>query len=189
MNKKNKKAQHGVTIVELLIALAIFSILMLFLAGSFANYYDSFRYLEATTSISQSTALFINAVGNSVRQASEIISSRTFSGNSYTTDDTTLILEIPSIDASANVITGTYDYMVFYLVDGHIYWITEADAASSRNSSFQQISENISNLVLTYDSQDLSTATKVNISITAEKIYKDKLFESSLNQQVYLRNN
>ena len=189
MINKDKKTEYGMTIIEVLIAMAIFAILMLFLSNSFVNYYDAFNNLQATTSVSQNTGIFINSVGNAIRQASEILASRSFSGTTYTTNSTTLVLEIPAIDASSNVISGTYDYMLFYLQNGNIYWLIEADPSSSRDSSFQQLSTNISNLSLIYDNANLSVATKVDISITAEKSYKDKLFQSTLNQQVYLRNN
>lgn len=189
MKTVNKKTEYGMTLVEILIALAIFAVLMLFLANSFVNYYDSFNYLQATTGVSQSTGLFINAVSNSIRQASKIITSRSFSGTTYTTDDTTLVLQIPSIDASSNVISATYDYMVFYLDGGNIYWLIEADAASFRGSSLQKLGSDITSLSFTYDNQDLSAATKADISVTAQKEFKGKIFRSSLNQQAYLRNN
>lgn len=183
-----KKEEHGVTIVELLIVVAIFSILLLFLVNFFIGYNNSFNYLQATIGISQSTGFFINAVGSAIRQADQIVASRSFSGTNYTSNSTALILELPSIDDSSNVISGKYDYMVFYLNNQSIYWLIESDVSSSRKSSLQRLSNDVSSLSFVYNSQDVTAATKVDISVIAQKQIKGETFQSSLYQQVYLRN-
>lgn len=182
------KREAGITLVELLISLAIFAILLLFLANFFVGYDDSFGYLQATTSVSQGTGLFINAVSNAVRQADQIIASRSFAGTTYTTNATTLVLELPSIDGSSTVISGLHDYMVFYLSSGNIYWRIESDASSSRGSSYQRLSSDVTSLSFVYNNADVTAATKVDVSVTTQKQVKGKTFQSSLTQQVYLRN-
>src|SRR3989344_4012331 len=183
-----KKLTKGITLIELLIGLAIFAILILFLANFFVSYYDSFNNLQASNSVSESTGIFINSISNAIRQADSIVSSRVFSGTTYTSNSTTIFLEIPSIDASSNVILGTYDYMVFYLDSSNIYWLVDSNASSSRKSGYQLIASNISSLSFTYDDPIVTSATKVDITITAQKLVKGKTFQSSLTQQVYLRN-
>ena len=183
-----KKLASGMTLIELLIGLAVFAILILFLANFFVSYYDSFSNLQASNSVSESTGLFINAISNAIRQANKVDVSRTISGNVYTSDDTTIVLELPAIDNTANTISNTYDYMIFYLDGENIYWIVDANASSSRKSGSQIISSNISSLSFTYDNPSVSSASKVDVVVTAQKTIKQKIFDSSLSQQIYLRN-
>lgn len=177
------------TMVELVVVVAIFSVLMVVLVNFFLGYSDSFTYLQATVDTSQSSGLLINSVSSAVRQASQILTSHSFSGATYTTDTTTLVLEIPAIDGSGSVISGTYDYMAFYLSGTDIYWKTLADAASSRDSSTRKISNSVQSLSFTYNNADVTQATKVDVSVTIQKQVKGQTFQSSLHQQVYLRNN
>jgi len=188
MNSFKENTSRGITLIELLIGLAVFAILILFLANFFNSYYDSFNNLQASSSVAKSTGIFINLVGNAVRQANKIDSSRTVSGNLYTSNATTMVLELPSIDASANTISGAYDYMIFYLDGGNIYWIVDANALSSRKPGSQIIASDISSLSFTYDNPSVTSANKVDIAVTAKREIKGKIFESSLSQQVYLRN-
>lgn len=188
MENLKENLSKGITLIELLIGLAVFAILILFLANFFNSYYDSFSNLQASNSVSQSTAILINSASNAIRQASSIVDSKVISGNTYTSDATTMVLELPSIDASSNVISGKYDYMVFYLNSGNIHWLISPDASSSRKSVSQVISSYITSLTFTYDNAIVASATKVDISVTAQRQVKSKTFQSTLTQQVYLRN-
>lgn len=183
-----KKLERGVTLIELLIGLAVFAVLILFLSHFFVSYYDAFNELQSSNEVAKSTGLFINAVSNAVRQADTIVSSKVVSGTTYTSDATTMVLELPSIDASSHVISGTYDYMVFYLNGSTIHWLIDANVSSSRKSGSQMIGSNISSLVFTYNDPSVTSATKVDVAVTAQKEVKGRVFQNSLNQQVYLRN-
>ena len=188
MNIYKENLSKGMTLIELLIGLAIFFILILFLANFFVSYYDSFNNLQASNLVSESTGIFINSISNVIRQASSVVSSRVVSGNTYTSDNTTIVLQVPSINSSSEVISGTYDYMVFYLDADNIYWIVDADASSFRKSGSQIIGDNISYLSFTYNDAIITSSNKVDIVVTAQKEVKGKTFQSSLTQQVYLRN-
>lgn len=183
-----KKSAQGMTLLELLIGLAIFAILILFLGNFFVSYYDSFNSLQASNSVSESTGVFMSALSDAVRQADMIVASKTISGTTYTSGATTIVLELPAIDESSNVISGTYDYMVFYLDGDRIRWLVSVDASSSRTSGSQMIASDISSLVFTYNNPTIASATKVDIAVTAQKQVKGKTFQSTLTQQVYLRN-
>lgn len=183
----SKTYRRGVTIVELLVVVAVFSVLMIVLVNFFVGYNNSFTYLTTSIDASQSTGLFINSASNAVRQAKQIVTSHVFSGTTYTTSATALVLELPSINASG-VVSGAYDYMTFYLSGTDIYWRTDANASSTRTSFTKKISTSVQSLAFTYNNGDVTQATKVDIAITVQKQVQNQTIQSSLHQQIYLRN-
>lgn len=183
-----KHYSRGVTLVELMIVLAIFSVLMIVLVNFFVGYSNLSSYVQTTVDASESTGLFIAAASSAARQANKVLASYSFSGTPYASGATTMVLELPSVDSSGNTISGRYDYMAFYLSGTDIYWHSLADASSSRKSFTRKIGTSVQTLAFTYDSGDFSAVTKVNIDVRVQKQTNGQTIQSSLHQVVYLRN-
>ena len=116
------------------------------------------------------------------------MTSHNFSGTTYSTDQHTLVLEIPSVDGSGNIVSGKHDYTVFHLTGKNLYRLVQADAASSRPSGLNQISDAVAAIIFTYNNSDLSKATKIDANIQMQTISGGQTISYNLHQEIYLRN-
>jgi prepilin-type N-terminal cleavage/methylation domain-containing protein len=108
----NKK---GFSFVEMLIALSIGLLLLtaVFSIDLFAkrNYFVSSAFIEAHSGVRNA----MDWIVRDIRWAKQIMPSKTIGSNTYTTGDHELILEVPSLDASGDIIDNAYDYIVYHI--------------------------------------------------------------------------
>jgi type II secretory pathway pseudopilin PulG len=178
----------GFTIVETLVAIAILLLITLAVIGIMIGYNRYFEYLKVKVDVPQSAGSVINLIANDVREADQVLLSRSFSGTLYTTGANSLILGLHSVDNSGNILVGKHDYIVFYLNGTQIYSLTESDPSSVRPSISKKISDTTQSLTFIYDNVDITLVKKVDISIQNSKQIRDQIIQSNLHQQVYFRN-
>jgi Tfp pilus assembly protein PilE len=187
IKKRNKKI--GFTLLETTITVAIILIISGVLSGFYVNYYRIYHRQQSIFNMVNSASLAANDLQNLVLQASQIITSHSFSGNVYSTDSDTLVLEIPSVDSSGNIISGTYDYVAFYATGTSFYKLIEANAASDRTSEQKRLSNVLSSAVFTYNNTDLSLANKIETEMHFQTTAGgNETISYSLQPILYLRN-
>jgi hypothetical protein len=182
------RQQAGVTIVELMIAITVLILVMFALFSLYDNYNTVFGSQQALFRIAGSASASMTELQQTIMQADLIPGSHLFSSGAYNTSASTLILELPAMDATTHDPLGTWDYVVFYVDNGKLYKLTEASGSSSRASTLKQLSDTVSSLTFAYDSTDPSSASKVDINLvtSARSIHQTQTYQ--LQQQVYLRN-
>jgi len=183
----NKKS-WGFTLIEILVAIGIAGILLSALIWLFIAYNNYLNYLQTSMDVPQSAESVIDTATRAIRESDQILSSRSFSGTNYTSNANSLVLRLPSVDSSRNILAGKYDYIVFYKSGTEVYSLTEADASSVRVSSLKKLSDTAESLIFTYDNADVTIAQKVDINIQNSKQVKNQIIQSNLHQQVYFRN-
>lgn len=187
MKNKNKN-NLCFSLAETVIATAVLIYILVALMVLYGNYSKSFSNQQTRIALGNSAREAVKELQSAALQADQIMDSHIFSGTIYTTDESTVVLEIPSIDESRNIVDGKYDYTVFYLTGKNFYRLIEADAASSRPSSFNKISDVVSTLAFTYNNLDLSQADKIETDIDMQKISGGQNVSYELHQEIYLRN-
>ena len=183
-----KKAQVGFTLLETIVAIAIMTIVLAALLVLLTNFYKVFNAQQSTARVSGSATIAGNELQAKISQATQIVTSATISGTLYTTDSDTLVLELPSINGFGAVIAGTYDYAVFYVSSGALYERVQPNGASSRPTIYKQLSNSISSTSFTYNSGDVTQATKVDINILMQLTAGRTTSTHQLKQTLYLRN-
>lgn len=186
--KKNKHKRNGFTLIEVIFAVAILIFMFVAITYLYNNYYNVYGFQQTNVSVADSAHAAMRELQNAALQADKIIASHTFSGNTYNTGQHTLVLEIPSIDGSQNIVSGKYDYVVFYITGKNLYKRFQADAASSRSSSLTTISTIVSTLTFTYDNANLAQASKISTDIDVQKAAGKRTVTYHLAQEIYLRN-
>lgn len=129
MNNRNK----GFTLVELNIASVI--ILLVFLAV-FSLYISVWRnftlgntYLDTYAGSRKASGWLIR----DIRCAAQVVEQYPLTGAAiYQTGDHVIVLRVPSINSSGQVISPGLDYIIYKLQDSNLYRIVYADASSSR---------------------------------------------------------
>lgn len=173
---------------ETVIATAILIFILVALLVLYNNYFKSFNNQQARIAMGSSAREAVKELQSAFLQADQIMDSHNFSGTTYTTNENTVVLEIPSIDGSKNIVNEKYDYVVFYLTGKNFFRLVEADAVSSRPSGLNRISDTVSTLVFTYDNLDLSQTTKIETDIGMQAISGGRNVSYQLHQEIYLRN-
>lgn len=179
-NTKNKKLithnSFGLTFVELLITMGIFCVvgflLLVIVVNSLGVFYKQSTKVSGGININDA----LSSVRGNIKESTGVVESYTIGATTYTSSPTTLVFTIPSIDASNNIISNTYDYFVFYLSGNILKFKTFPNALSVRKSQDQIFSTNVNNLNIKY--YDLSSppnevaiaaAKKVRISLTLKE--------------------
>lgn len=186
--QKIKLNNCGFSLAELIIAAAI----LIFVLGAFVVVYGSyskhFNYLQTQIKTSQVAREAVKELQSIALQADQILASHTISGHSYSTGSNTVVLELPSIDGSGNVISGKHDYAVFYVTGKNLYRSVQVDASSSRPSGTNKISDEVASINFTYNNADLTKANKIDADIEMQAISRGQTVSYHLHQAIYLRN-
>lgn len=186
--KKKRSNKSGFSFIEAIFASAILAFVLVAFVVLYINFFKFYNRQQAEMKIGDSARNAVKELQSSALQANKIVASHSFSGTAYNTDQDTLVLEIPSIDGSGNVISGKYDYVVFYKTGENLYKLMEADAASSRASSLKQLSESVVALTFTCNNPDLAIANKIDADIQLQTSFDGQTISYHLYQEIYLRN-
>lgn len=182
------KQKKGFTLAETLIVIGLGMVVLLVLVNFFVGYSKTFRYIEANFQVAGSASLVMENLGNATRQAKRVMTSRTFSGTSYTSNATTVILEIPTVNSSGNIVSGSYDYILFYKSGSDLFMVTDPNGSSDRPAGTKKLSETVQSFAVTYNDADVTEATKIDVDITTSKTVKGQAYTQRVRHQIYLRN-
>lgn len=180
--------QKGFTLIETIVAIGIASLLIGVLFLLFDNYNKVFKAQQTSARVLVSASQAGNELQNYARQASAVVSSYTFSGTTYTSNSTTLVMKMPAVDSSGSLITGEYDYVVFYTSSGKLYEKVSAYASSDRKTLTKQLSDTASSVTFTYNNGTPSSATQVDVDIIMSATEAHATASHELKQTLYLQN-
>lgn len=188
-NERWEKTRYsGFTLLETIITLAITVIALLALTNLFFVFNSIYGYQQAFMAAAGSSGAAINAFEAAVLPADQVLASHVFSGTTHTSSANTLVLELPAIDGSGNVIPSAKDYIVFYASSSNLYRLTQADALSARVSGLKKLSTTLQSLTFSYDNADFAKVTNVTTDIQTQAQFKQQAVQSHLQEQMYLRN-
>lgn len=192
------RSKIGYTLSEVLVA-AVISVLLLgaiFMSQILGR--QIFDLSSAFVDVNSKARIAMDWMVRDARWANQIAASRTFGVETYSTGDSVLILEIPAINGSGDVLDSIYDYFVYYLdpLDSAVLKRTvDADAASSRSNGTRTVANNVNALVFSSGGTGLSSVadvtavTKLQISLTTlGSAAGMRTVSEQLNTEVDLRN-
>ncbi len=183
-----KKLQRGFTLIEAVITIGLFVIIMITFFALYDGYSKVYVSQQGLFNIAGSASSLMNETNTMVMQADQVVASHTFAGIGYTTGAETLVLELPSITASGDIVNGKFDYVAIYKSGSKAYRILAADSTSSRRNETKEFSDTISSLNFTYNNLSPPEITKVDVDITTQAVSGHQTQTYHLHQQVYLRN-
>jgi hypothetical protein len=176
------------SLAEAVISVAVVIYILIAFLVIYNSYDKFFNRQQTEIGIGNSAREVVKELQSYALQADQIMSSQTISGTNYSTDAHTAVLRIPSINGSGNIISGKYDYVVFYLTGKNFYRRLQADAASSRHSEVNQISGAVTNLTFTYDNPNLALASKIDSDMQLQATSGKQTISYHLHEEIYLRN-
>lgn len=184
-----KPDEQGFTLIEVVVVIGIFGLLMVAMLNLFDWHNKVFYIHQADTQATGSARNALNHLTKYIAQGTQIQASRTIAGTTYLTDEDTLVLQLPAYDSSSNLISVTYDYVVYDLQGNSLWQIIDADASSNRVSGSRLMSGHVASLTFTYDSGFLGTATKVTVDLETEAVARGSTTVSAhVANTIFLRN-
>jgi prepilin-type N-terminal cleavage/methylation domain-containing protein len=178
----------GFTLIETVIVVAI-SVSMMTALGILVYTFNKIStYEQAAVQSSGSASAMMREIESLALPARAVLQTHAFSGQTYTSSSAVLVLEIPSIDGSGNVVASTYDYAAFYVTGTNAYRLLEANASSARASNTKQLSSTVSALTFTYNDADFTAVHTVTIDVQTQAQVKQDILTDHRREQIRLRN-
>lgn len=174
--------------MEALFATAILIFVLVAFVVLYVNFMKFYNRQQTEMKVGDSARRAVKELQSVALQANQIIVSHDFSGTVRSTDQHTLVLELPSVDGSGNIVSGKHDYAAFYKTGNNLYKVMEANEESSRVSSLKQLSDSISTLTFTLNNPNLAQASKIDMDIQLQASSGGQSISYHLLQEIYLRN-
>lgn len=183
-----QRKQDGFTIIELVITIAISTILLGAMFGLFE--WHQKVYLREAASVMATSAVrqTMQNITKNIAQATNIEASHSFGGTTYTTSGSTIVLKLPSVDATDNIIASTYDYVAVYLHNGAVYQLIEPGSGSVRLAGTRQLADNVTTFALTYNNGVPASASEATLDIQVSVSTRNGNLSTRVIDTVFLRN-
>ncbi|MCG2693920.1 prepilin-type N-terminal cleavage/methylation domain-containing protein [Candidatus Parcubacteria bacterium] len=156
------KKRSGLTLIEVVVSISIFVVTIIVISSLFIYHSKLFSLQESAGSLKLQKTLFVKRFREAAEPAKAITPSKTIGGHLYTSSSSTIIFQIPAIDASDNIINETYDYIAMYRENTDLFIETDADALSQRKDIKQKLANTAVNLIFRYDASTPADASLVN---------------------------
>ena len=176
--------RQGFTIIEMVVVTAIVGICGVVLVDLFIGQNRLYKSETAELNVTNDARAALDDVDNYVRQANRTLSSY----SSYTAGSQVLILQIQSINASNQLIPGTFDNVVHYLSGSNLLRQIFPNASSSRLAVTKKLANNVSGLVFTYDNSDYALVNQVTTNLTTQENAGLQTKSITLSSEAKLRN-
>lgn len=204
VQSKNRKSMNyqlrtdnsfGMTIAEAVIAIAISaivgSLLIAIIVNSSGIFYKESSTLQEGLNINDS----LSKVRETIKESNGVSSSYVSGGTTYTSGAEQLVLKVPALDVSGNIIQQTFDFFVFFKDQKNLRLKIFPDATSKRLAQDQIFTTSLDSLKFQYFNSATppaevlpSSASKVKITLTL-KIRNGLKFETqTATSEAYLRN-
>jgi hypothetical protein len=154
------------SLADMLITIFILVTIVTLMTGMYLAYIYVYKIQVAYNELITSNNIALDKISNIIKGADKVVDAKNINSVDYTTDYDTLILELPSVDASQNIITGSYDYIVYFrdVADqAKLKYDVAPAGGSSRKAGFQMVGDFVNTLVFNYNNIDYSKVNKVEI--------------------------
>lgn len=174
----------------MLIEVAVVSVILLLIVGFLgyvsAKHFWIYNSQVAELNIENYARVALDDIDNYVRGAYRVVSSY----QTYSTGAQTLILQIPSIDSSNQIIASKYDTVVFYLSGTSLVRQLFPDNSSSRSASTKTLASgvDVDSFAFSFDNADYSLVKQVSTLITIEEGYSNQQRSITISSKSSLRN-
>lgn len=180
--------RHGFTLIELLISLSIITGMMLIVINIFiaANNFSADE--QRRIQVGETAARVLATLDDTLREGRQIMASGVVGGVTYTTDDATLVLALPSV--VGGLLTAANDTVVITrnpatdIVEQHI----APNTGSSRPAGTIQLATGVNDIYFRYTADDPASSTAVTVIISSTKTANKRPFTKTTLLYETLRN-
>lgn len=169
--------RRGVSLIEMLVTIFIFSMIMMVVTAMFFVMLQSYNANDAQAQLVENASSIQTRFLSDVNGAYGVLTSATVNGIAYTSGQDTLLLRAASLDADGNPIANTCDAANVNPCDtivitadptnaSRLLEVTAPSATSSRGAVTKLLTGNLNQYILTYQNADPATTTDVTLTMT-----------------------
>ncbi len=140
----------GLTLVELLISMSIAVVVGGLLIAIIVNSSGLSYKQSSKVSIGLNTNDALAQVRKNIKESSAVTPSFTIGSKTYTSGLSQIILKVPSLDQSGNIIPNTFDYFIFFQDQTKLRFKVFPDPVSTRKAQDQIFSTSLDSLQIQY---------------------------------------
>ena len=188
---RGKINNRGITLIETIIGLTISALLVVILSYCLIIVLRLNEAQKTVSALTSSTDRGIYRISSSIQQSSQILSSAVIFGTTHTTSSSALVLKIPTVNSSGQIISGSYDTVVYRRNPSdlsELQEITDAEAGSARFDGTHLIARFVTNLLFRYNNSNYSLASTATVFLKTGTTVRGVLKESANQTTVRLRN-
>ena len=194
--RKREFSPQGLTLVELLIVLALSSLIILALVTLYTSGQRYFINQDAQAKVLREGRYVLDWIARDIKKGIQVVPS----WNGYTTSTSCLVLQVPSVDASGLIIdiANEFDYIIYRRKPEdpkRLERIIDAqDGVSSMVDDTRQLAERVDSFLLSSEGvelsyvSDLAQVFSIDIALTTKQTRQGRDFQETLNTVVKLRN-
>jgi Tfp pilus assembly protein PilW len=180
---------RGASLLEISVSIGIASMVFAIVGAIFIAQGRYFAIEDAIAQTQYNAFQVIDTAGLYVLSASSVLGSRTINGTDYTTGTSTLVVRLPSLDASGAILASTYDYIAIgvsatdptrFVVD------IDADANSVRRDATRLPAALVDKLIFRYNAVDPTAATAIELYVRTRKDARGQVILTPLGKTYYL---
>ena len=182
---------RGFTLIEGMTVIGIMTIILVMVSEIFTVSYDIFVKQSARTDNETGAVLAARAISEAARGADAVESSHVINGTTYTTSADVLVLRLPTLDASNNVVAASYDYMAVYRHASQTTKILsdiDAAAGSKRVDGQKLVTAYNTTLKFRYNDPDVTKADRVQVYLVNSQTKRSTTLTTKAWMAIFLRN-
>ncbi len=180
---------RGVTTLELAVSMAVGAMIFTILGAIFIAQGRYFAIEDAIAETQYNAFQILDTAGLYALSASGVIGSRTINGTAYSTGTSTVVLELPSIDASGTILINTYDYVALGIDPSDpSRFVVDIDAGtnSDRVDTTRTPGALVDKLIFRYNTVDTTQATAIELYVRTRKDARGQTILTPLGKIYYL---
>lgn len=180
---------RGFTMLELAVSIAISAVVFTILGAIFIAQGRYFAIEDAIAETQYDAFQVLDTAGLYALSASAVVSSRTINGTAYTSGTSTVVLRLPSVDASGDILTNTYDYVAMGLyASDPTRFVVDIDAGtnSARVTTTRLPASLVDKLIFRYNAVDTTAATAIELYVRTSKEARGRTITTPLGKIYYL---
>lgn len=175
---------------EVLVVIALLGVLGLGLISLYSAQNKLTTDEASLTQAQAELAVGLNSALPFMQSAFEVLASYIIDSVTYNTSADVVVLSLPAVDSSNNIISGSYDHVVFLKTpDNKFNMITEAAAGSKRRSGTRTLIKKISSLAFSYeDNAAPASSTWLTVEVQSQVKITANTQTLTARQRISLRN-
>lgn len=183
--------ERGVSLMETLVVIGIMAVLLVIVAQIFALNYDVYAKQTARLDADTGAVFAARNLSDLARGASKVMASQIINSTLYTTSADEIVLRVPSLDASGDIIDATFDYIAIYrdaTDTSKIFADTEIGVGSTRINGKKLVTAYNGTMGFRYNAPDETDATRVGVFMINTQTIRGSTFRSKAWTSLFLRN-
>lgn len=180
---------RGVTTIELAVSMAVAAMIFTILGAIFIAQGRYFAIEDAIAETQYNAFQILDTTGLYALSASGVIGGRTINGTAYTTSTSTLVLELPSINSTDDILVNTYDYVALGVSSSDpTRFVVDIEAAtnSARIDATRYPGSLVDKLIFRYNAVDPTAATAIELYVRTRKDARGQVITTPLGKIYYL---